>query len=150
MYFIHCFDDLGVKYFPFMSVHHWGEYPIGVWILTIETREPKTSESDKSAKQYKEIGELSYFGLRIYGSHDPTEKDDAEREKRETQQAYVPSKRALQEMYLRETAARISPNMMKKRDHQVLLKEKQIQQEILNKKAEDQSWFSLFRRAFSF
>jgi len=51
-----------------MSAHKWGESPIGRWTLRVESRTPKTRDSQRSAIE-NEPGELTYFGLRLFGTY---------------------------------------------------------------------------------
>jgi subtilisin-like proprotein convertase family protein len=140
--------DEGIEYFPFMSVHHWGESPIGRWTLRMETREPQQSKSKKTATE--DTGELSHFGLRLFGSNDPDKKNNLGREKRNENIAYVPTQNELQSVYKRELAMRESPHIMKKRDYENLEKQRQVQNQKKSEIQEDQSIFGLFRRAFHF
>jgi subtilisin-like proprotein convertase family protein len=132
---------LGIRNFPFMSVHKWGESPIGRWTLRIETRVPQNRESKKSAIN-RDSGELSYFGLRLYGSY--TSNDNKhENQKRQASNAFIPTEQELEWIYKRELSIRETPNVMEKRDYQNLIDERQRRKE-----NPDQSLFSTFRRAF--
>jgi hypothetical protein len=141
---------LDVKYFPFLTNHNWDEPPEGRWTLRIETRRLHDSQSEGSSLTTKDLGELSHFGLRIYGSYDPVEKKDSQKEKRNKNYAFIPTQSEIESIYKRELAARESPNIMQKRDYQNLLKEKQLrkkQDQIVKK---DQSIFALVRQFFGF
>jgi hypothetical protein len=142
------FNILGIKYFPFMSVHHWGEYPIGRWTLRMETRESHNKDSIKSAMTYKGPSELSYFGLRIYGSNDPDKKNDVQREKRNRNLAFTPTENEIHSIYKRELAIRQSPHVIEKRNYDQLLKERQLRKQ--NEIEQDESVFQHFRRVFGF
>ncbi|CAF2545866.1 unnamed protein product [Rotaria sp. Silwood2] len=140
----------GIKYFPFMSVHHWDESPIGRWTLRIETRKPKNEESMKSAFEYGDTAELSYFGLRIYGSKNLDEKNNDKSIKRDHKSAFVPTYNQIESIYKRELVARESPKIMQKRDYQNLIKQRQLRKQNENQVRQDQSYFGLFRRMFGF
>ena len=134
-----------------MSVHHWGESPIGRWILRMETRQPQNIESQISISDFVETGELNYFGLRIYGTNNHDDKNYVdELTKREKRFAFIPTPDEIESIYKRELAARESPNVIQKRNYQHLMKQRQLrkQNEKLNKR--NQSYFELFRRQFSF
>jgi hypothetical protein len=133
-----------------MSVHHWGEYPIGLWRLRIETREPQNRNSKKSALTYKGPSELSYFGLRIYGSNDPDEENNVERKKRNQNSAFVPTESEIHSIYKRELAIRKSPDVIQKRDYDHLLKERQLRKQKEDEIEQDGSVFQQFRRVFGF
>ncbi|CAF1145419.1 unnamed protein product [Rotaria sordida] len=140
-----------VEYFPFMSVHCWGESPIGRWTLRMETRDPENKESIKSALEYGDVGELSYFGLRIYGSNNPDDQNHEKSMKREHRFSFVPTQNDIELIYKREFAARTSPNIMQKRHYQNFIKQRQIQkQQEKNKIQQDRSYFGFFRRMFGF
>ncbi|CAF4594129.1 unnamed protein product [Rotaria sp. Silwood1] len=139
-----------VEYFPFMSVHHWGESPVGRWTLRIETRKPTNEESMQSALNYGDTGELKYFGLRIYGSYDLNDKNHARSIKREHKFAFIPTQREIELIYKRESAARESPNIMQKRHHQNLIKQRQLRKQNENEAPQHKSYFELFRRTFGF
>jgi subtilisin-like proprotein convertase family protein len=126
-----------------LSVHKWGESPIGRWTLRIETRTPQNRESKKSAIN-NDIGELSYFGLRLYGSY--TSNDNKNNvNKRQESNAFVPTQGEIEWIYKRELSIRESPNVMQKRDYQNLVDKRQRPTEDTNK-----SLFSTFRKAFGF
>ena len=130
-----------------MSVHHWDENPIGLWTLRMETREPQNRYSKISASLFENPSEISYFGLRIYGSKDLDEKNDVQREKRNRNLAFTPSEAEIQSIYKREIALRQSPHVLAKRDYDQLVKERQL------RKLEDQqngSVFQRFRQIFGF
>jgi hypothetical protein len=126
-----------------MSVHKWGESPIGRWTLRVETRQPQNRESRRSAKE-NDSGVLSYFGLHLYGSHE-TNADKTSINKRHESNAFVPSPAELEWIYRRELDIRQSPNVIKKRDYQNLIDKRSSQQ-----KNENPSLFTTFRRAFGF
>jgi hypothetical protein len=126
-----------------MSVHKWGESPIGRWTLRIETREPENRDSKKSAAK-SDPGEFAYFGLRLYGSYS-SEKDKTTVQKRQESHAFVPSTRELEWIYQRELSIRQTPNVMQKRDYQNLVNERQVR-----KANPEESLLSSFRRAFGF
>ena len=128
-----------------MSVHHWGEYPIGTWTLRLETRKPRDQDSFKSALKYEGSSELSHFGLRIYGSTDLTKENDHEREKRHQKRAFTPTEEEIRGIYKREFALRKSPNVMEKRAYDQLVEERQRR-----KQEEDGSVLQQFRRFFGF
>ncbi len=126
-----------------MSVHKWGESPIGRWTLRIETRTPQTRESKRTAI-INNSGELTYFGLRLYGSY--TSNDEKSNiQKRQDSNAFVPRQQELEWIYKRELSRRQSPNVMQKRDYQNLINERQRRKE-----TSDQSLFSTFRKSFGF
>ncbi|CAF0789709.1 unnamed protein product [Adineta steineri] len=135
--------DKGIKYFPFMSVHKWGESPIGRWTLRVETRTPQNHDAEKSATR-NDAGELNYFGLRLFGSYIS---DDSKNnmQKRKASEAFVPSSNELEWIYKRELSIRQSPNVMQKRDYQNLVDERQRRRE-----TSDESLFSIFRKKFGF
>lgn len=139
----------GIKYFPFLSVHNWGEDPVGRWKLRLETLKPQNMEAKRSSMLYGEASELGHFGLRLYGTHNPDEKNTVEREKRQRRDAFVPTQRDLESIYKREIAARNSPHVMQKRDYQNLLNARSVSQPMANEN-QDLSFFGLFRRAFGF
>jgi len=109
--------------------------------LRIETRKPQASTSKTSESTYVDVNELSYFGLRIYGSTDPDKINKAELKKRDQTTAYVPSKREIEETYKDEMEKRATPNIMQKRDY-----EKQKK----NLYQEDLSFLGIFRRVVAF
>lgn len=133
----------GIKHFPFMSVHKWGESPIGRWTLRIETRTPQNDLS-KLSSMTGDTGELVYFGLRLYGSYSSNE-DKNNIQKRHESNAFIPTQQELEWIYKRELSIRQSPNVMAKREHQNILHEKQSNKEDL-----DQSLLSKFRKKFGF
>ncbi|CAF3367974.1 unnamed protein product [Rotaria sp. Silwood1] len=140
---VHIYIFLGIKYFPFMSAHKWGESPIGRWTLRIETRTPQNDGSMKSAID-DDTGELNYFGLRLYGSYSSNdEKNNIQ--KRQESNAFIPTHNELEWIYKRELSIRESPNVMQKRDYQNLINERQRPKE-----NSDQSLFSTFRKTFGF
>ena len=126
-----------------MSVHKWGESPLGRWTLRIETREPQNREARKSA-QDSEPGALTHFGLRLYGSYS-SNKEKNGLHKRQESVAFVPSTRELEWIYRRELSIRQSPNVIQKRDYQNLMNKRHT-----IKENENLSLFSSFRRAFGF
>ncbi len=134
---------LGVKHFPFMSVHKWGESPIGRWTLRIETRTPQNRESKKSAIN-NDVGELSYFGLRLYGTYTSNDKQN-KMNKRQDSNAFIPTQNEIEWIYKRELSIRESPNVMQKRDFQELINKRQRPVDNSN-----QNLFSTFRKAFGF
>jgi subtilisin-like proprotein convertase family protein len=136
-------SENGIKYFPFMSVHKWGESPIGRWTLRIETRTPQTQDSKRTAFKY-DSGELIYFGLRLFGSY-TSNNDKINLQKRQELNAFVPSQKEIEWIYKRELSIRQSPNVMQKREYQNILNEKQRP-----KDNSDQSLFSIFRKRFGF
>ncbi|CAF3842179.1 unnamed protein product [Rotaria magnacalcarata] len=133
----------GIKYFPFMSAHKWGESPIGRWTLRMETRSPQNEGSIKSAS-LDDTGEISYFGLRLYGSYASHEEKN-NIQKRQDSNAFVPTQRELEWIYKRELSIRQSPNVMQKRDYQNVMNERQV-----SKENSEQSLFSSFRKTFGF
>jgi subtilisin-like proprotein convertase family protein len=144
--------DQGIKYFPFISAHHWGESVIGRWILRIETRKPENPESERSAANNEDLGELGHFGLRFFGTHRPEDKTNQEQAKRSQSNAFVPTQREIESIYKRELSVRETPNVVQKRDYQNLMKERRIHQQNgdENLVEEHRSVFGLFRRAFGF
>ncbi len=116
----------------------------------METREPQTMKSRKSASTYDGESELSHFGLRIFGAYDPNEKIDIEREKRNQKLAFVPTQNQIETIYKRELAERESPNLMQKRDYENLRKERQLEKQKKSVTGNNQSFFELFRRALGF
>ena len=141
---------LGIEYFPFLSVHHWGEYPIGRWILRMETRIPQTIDSTRSALIYEGRSELGHFGLRIYGSND-LEETDVLREKERTQtKAFMPSEGEIDSIYRREFHLRTASTVMHKRDYEKLRNERQLLKEQRSEIEQDNSVFGYFRRIFHF
>jgi subtilisin-like proprotein convertase family protein len=143
------FDISGIKYFPFLSNHNWGENPIGRWKLRVETLAPQNIESKRSAMSYGRASEVGHFGLRMYGSNDPNDKNTVEQEKRQQKFAFVPSQSDLETIYKREMAARASVNILQKRDHQNLFNSRQVSSQVTNEN-QDHSFFGIFRRAFDF
>ena len=133
---------LGIEYFPFTSVHHWGESPIGQWTLRVETRRPQTRESLKSAKE-EPTGALKHFGLLFYGSF--AEEETKHRPGSNTF-AFTPNDDELRTIYNLELSLRQSPHLMQKRDYQNLLKERQVREET----RENSSRFERFRKFFTF
>jgi subtilisin-like proprotein convertase family protein len=127
-----------------MSVHKWGESPIGRWTLRIETRTPQNRESERSAIT-NDLGELSYFGLRLYGSYSSNNEQKTNIQKRQESNAFIPTEEELEWIYKRELSIRQSPNVMQKRDYQNLINERQRRKE-----NSDQSLFSIFRQKFGF
>ncbi|CAF1134015.1 unnamed protein product [Adineta ricciae] len=119
----------GIQYFPFMTSHSWNENPIGEWILRIETCDPNA--------EYSDTGELQHFGLRIFGSYSPKANSKADQDKRYPRRAFVPTKREIEEIYNREFAARKSSNLMQKRDHQNLMKQKRAEAQTTTKTPDD-------------
>lgn len=139
----HEYPRLGIKFFPFMSVHKWGEAPLGRWTLRIETREPENREGRKSALK-SDPGELTHFGLRLYGSYASEQQKHAVH-KRQESMAFVPSAGELEWIYRRELSIRQSPNVIQKRDYQNLMNKRHA-----TKENESLTLFSSFRRAFGF
>jgi proprotein convertase P-domain-containing protein len=136
-------SEKGIKHFPFMSVHKWGETPIGRWTLRVETRTPKTRESERTAMK-NDPGELIYFGLRLYGSY-TSNNEKSSLQKRQESNAFVPTEEEIKWIYKRELSIRESPNVMQKRDYQNLIDKRQHL-----KDNSDQSLFSTFRKKFGF
>lgn len=136
-------SEKGIKFFPFMSVHKWGENPIGRWTLRIETRTPQKRESKRTALKNVD-GELSYFGLRLYGSYTSNDKS-SKIQKRQESNAFVPSKREIEWIYNRELSIRQSPNVIQKRDYQNIITKRQPPKE-----NSDHSLFSIFKKSFGF
>ncbi len=136
-------SEKGIKYFPFMSVHKWGESPIGRWTLRIESRTPQTRESKRTAIE-NDSGKLNYFGLHLYGSY-TSKNEKSNFQKRQELNAFTPTQQELEWIYKRELSIRQSPNVMQKRDYQNLIHERQGP----NDKS-DQSLFSTFRKRFGF
>ena len=134
---------LGTKHFPFMSVHKWGENPLGRWTLRVETRTPQTRESRRTALE-NEAGELIYFGLRLFGSY-TSANGTSQHQKRQESSSFVPNEREIQWIYKRELSIRESPRVMQKRDYQNLINERQQQTDVVG-----QSLFSTFRKKFGF
>jgi subtilisin-like proprotein convertase family protein len=126
-----------------MSVHKWGESPIGRWTLRIETRTPQNRESEKSAIT-NDSGELIYFGLRLFGSYSSNDNKN-NKQKRQESNAFIPTANELEWIYKRELSIRQSPNVMQKRDYQNVINERQRRKE-----NSDESLFSTFRRTFGF
>lgn len=135
--------SLGIRYFPFMSVHKWGENPIGRWTLRIETREPQNRDGRKSALRNPD-GVVNHFGLRLFGTYG-SEKSNQTMDKREATTAFVPSASELKWIYNRELAIRKDPNVMKKRDYQNLIKREKSSNE-----GDSSSILSSFIRKFHF
>lgn len=133
-----------------MSVHNWGEDPIGRWTLRMETRLPQTEDSINSAFSYEGRSELSYLGLRIYGSNDPGEKDLPLGTRRQQNHAFVPSQEDIHSIYQRELQLRNSPSIMQKRDYEKLLQERRALKQKRDEIDQDQSMFGHFRRVFHF
>ncbi len=141
---------LDVEYFPFLTNHNWDEHPEGRWTLRVETRRSHDSQLEDLSLTTKDLGELSHFGLRIYGSYDPVEKKDGQKEKRNQNYAFTPTQSEIESIYKRELIARESSNVMQKRDYQNLLRERQLrkkQDQIVKK---DPSIFALIRGFFGF
>ena len=126
-----------------MTVHKWGESPVGRWILRVETRTPQTRESRRTAVE-NEAGELSYFGLRLFGSY-AGNNGTGQYQKRQETNSFVPSEREIEWIYKRELSIRESPKVMQKRDYQNLINEREQRVENV-----DQSLFSTFRKKFGF
>lgn len=141
---------LGIKYFPFMTIHNWGEPPTGRWTLRMETRQPQTEESIKSAAALGNTGKLSHFGLLIYGSNDPDQKNFGDSAKLQKKPAFVPTQREITLIYHREIAARQSPNVVQKRNYENLLKQRQVQKQNENDIQQKKSVFELFNSKFHF
>jgi len=136
-------SDKGVKHFPFMSVHKWGENPIGRWTLRVETRTPQTRDSRRTALE-NDSGELIYFGLRLLGSYTSTN-EKTKFQKRQESNSFIPSEQEIEWIYKRELSIRDSPHVMEKRDYQNFINERQRRKE-----DSDQSLFSIFRKKFGF
>ena len=133
-----------------MSVHNWGEDPIGRWTLRMKTRLPQTTKSIKSVLAYERSSELSYFGLRIYGSNDPDKKDVSPGKKRGRNYAFVPSEDEIHSIFQRELQMRNSPSIMQKSDYDKLLEERRQLKQKRNEIDQDPSFFGHFRRVFKF
>ncbi|CAF2019698.1 unnamed protein product [Rotaria magnacalcarata] len=144
------FTDEGIKHFPFMSLHHWGESPTGSWKLRIETRQPQTEEARQSAFDYGDKGQLGHFGLLIYGSNSPDQMNSNGETMQSPKLAFAPTQDEIKVMYKRELAVRQSPNIIQKRNYQNLLKEGKFQKPIDNTNPENDSIFELFRKRFGF
>lgn len=134
-----------------MTVHNWGESPIGSWILRVETREPQNKKSMKSASKHGDTGELIHFGLRIYGSSDLDGQNTGEMSQRSKQSyAFVPTSDEITSIYKHELAAREAPKIMQKRAYENLIKRKQVRKKNENESPIDKSLFGIFRRTFNF
>ncbi len=126
-----------------MTNHKWGESPIGRWTLRVQTRNPQTSDSKKSAMDNS--GELTHFGLRLFGSNKPGDG----KQKRHDATAFVPSARELELIYKRELSIRESPKVIQKRDYQKLINERrQHQPPEEHESSNTRSIFSTIREAF--
>ena len=112
-----------------MTSHSWNENPIGEWTLRIETCDPNP--------QYSDAGELQHFGLRIFGSYSSKVNSKTDQDRRYERRAFIPTKREIEEIYYREFAARKSSNLMQKRDHQNLMKQKRAEAEATTKTSDD-------------
>lgn len=137
-------SEKGIKHFPFMSVHKWGENPLGRWTLRIETRNPQTRESRRTAQE-NDAGQLIYFGLRLFGSY-TSNNGTNQYQKRQESNSFVPNEREIEWIYKRELTIRESPHVMQKRDYQNLINDRQQRQNIET----DHSLFSTFRKKFGF
>ena len=137
---------LGIKYFPFITIHNWGESPLGRWILRVESRLPQSPAAEQSATD-QPTGEISHFGLRIYGSHDVHKKEQRPHTVRDLSYAFAPSKRQLESMFEREQASRSLPNVMQKRAYQQLLDARQVED---NGAMQSRTIFDQFRSIFHF
>ncbi len=126
-----------------MSVHKWGEHPIGRWTLRVETRTPQNHESERTANE-NDSGELIYFGLRLFGSYS-SNNEKLKLQKRQETNSFIPTNQEIEWIYKRELSIRDSPNVMQKRDYQNLINERQRR-----KDTSDQSLFSTFRKKFGF
>ena len=136
----------GIKFFPFMSVHKWGESPLGRWTLRIETRQPQKAESKRSAAK-NPAGELIYFGLRLYGSYSSSA-NSTKHQKRQETNAFVPNEQELEWIYKRELSIRDSPNVMQKRDYVSLINKRHQQSRTTENS--HKSLFSMMRDKFGF
>ena len=140
---------LGIKYFPFLTIHNWGESPLGRWLLRVESRRPQSLAAEQSAMAHP-TGEISHFGLRIYGSRDVHEKKEQSQAARDPSYAFAPSKRQLESMFEREQTSRTLPHVMQKRAYQQLLKVRHASQVSGDGKIEERSIFDRFRKVFHF
>lgn len=88
----------------------------------METRQPQDKKSRSSAMNYDGRSELNHFGLRLYGSNKID--NNGNRNKRNTHTAFVPNAEQLEMLYKRELALRETPNIMQKRDYDLLAKKR--------------------------
>lgn len=51
-----------IRYFPFMTVFNWGESPLGVWKLVVETRTRLTARRPNE-------GTIDHFSLVLFGKN---------------------------------------------------------------------------------
>ena len=133
-----------------MSVHHWGESPIGQWTLKIESREPQNYQSVKSAIQ-NPSGQLTHVGLRLYGSYRTVDSMLGQQQERQLlNRAYLPTESELQLIYEKEQVLRRASNIVKKVDYRSVLNQ---QPTLINESVEKDSYrslFELFQKKFTF
>jgi subtilisin-like proprotein convertase family protein len=94
----------GIKKFPFMTLHNWGESPIGIWRLIIETRDNN---------QIDNKGLLIDYSLIFYG----TINDENSKTKRSLNQkrAFRPDNDEIIKMYRKELKKSKKLNIKNKR-----------------------------------
>jgi subtilisin-like proprotein convertase family protein len=129
-----------------MTVHHWGESPIGRWTLRIESRLPTNENIVLSAIKH-DVGELKYFGLRLFGSY---RIDDNNANQASTGTAFAPTADEIETIYRKELDTRRSPQVIAKRHYQDLIKQTQLETTETDDKKEYRSLFELFQRQFDF
>ena len=139
-----------MKFFPFTSVHHWGENPIGTWTLQVECLAEEYSEyrdddSDQSAT------EISYFALHFYGTYRLEDKLESNSRKRAvpSRRAFVPEQKEIEYMYARELKARNSPDVMSKREFRRVLDQRRAHQRRDDDAGQLNSTYGKFKSAFN-
>lgn len=142
---------LAMTFFPFTSVHNWGENPIGKWTLLAECLAQEYSEYQGSDEDKSET-EISYFALHFYGTYRREDKLESFRYKRSapTRRAFTPEEREIERIYQREFESRKSPDLMEKREFEKILADRRTQQQKVEKKNENPTFFQRFKKAFGF
>ena len=140
-----------MNYFPFTSVHHWGENPIGQWTLIVECLAEEYSEYRGDDKDESPT-EISYFSLHFYGTYRVEDKLVSGVFKRSStsRRAFIPDENEIEYIYNREFESRNSPNIMAKRDFQRILDQRRLDKLREEKTDENLTFFARFKRIFGF
>ena len=110
-------SNKGVLYFPFMSVFNWGESPVGVWKLRIQTRTKPGQPSNS--------GRIGHFSLTLFGTQTtPTTANGHKRfasasghaqQQQNFKRAYVPDFEDLKDIYDNELKSSRQVRLVNKR-----------------------------------
>lgn len=94
-----------------MSVHHWGEPPIGQWRLRVESRKRYTYPSEETSSEAFH-GRIDHFGLRFYGSYRLNDLEK-HRSKKESfiSPGFYAKKNEIETLYRKELKIKTNPNI---------------------------------------